>query len=138
MWSTDKDYFKDLESRCGGSKFAAVNYLAKQARINLKQVNNTILDSQALSWALTGKQPEIHPDRKSVGDDFITIKLNYLDELLCYVDDEEVCESVVDSFYESLEKRHLIYVYNNDLDESRKARVRILTRMIWDYNKYDE
>lgn len=117
-----------------GSPYAAVNYIAKSARKKLKESNNGILESQAISWVLTGKEPKVHR-RMPVYNSSLNIP--YVDEVLCYVDDEEVCESVRESYNESLLAHHLIYCYHNNLDEFRKSRVRILTRMIW-YNIQQE
>lgn len=117
-----------------GSPYAAVNYISKAARRKMKQHNNIILESEAISWVLTGEEPRARKC-KSLYD--ISHDLPYLEEILCYVDDEDVCESVRESYKESLGAHHLIYCYHNNLDEFRKSRVRILTRMIW-YNIQQE
>ena len=51
--------------------------------------------------------------------------------MFCYIADKEVCNAVYDSYYDSKKQTHLIYVYNSIQDEPRRARVRVLTRMLW-------
>lgn len=117
-----------------GSPFAAINYIAKSARVKRQQVDNRILESEAITWALTGIQPQLR-ERVHTVDEWYNI--SYLDEVLSYVDDEQVADSVRESYSESARTHHLIYCYHSSLDESRKARVRVLTRMIW-YNIQQE
>jgi len=128
MWTRDKDYFEQLSKQCG-SPYAAVNFIAKSARNKLLEVNNQILDSEAISWVLTGIAPEIKKRHKVYylnGN-----HISYLDDVLSCVDDVEVCQSVRDSYFISCKANHLIYSYNPELDNDRQARVRVLTRMIW-------
>lgn len=127
MWKTNKEQFDKLALQLG-SPYAAVNFVAKSARNKLLATNNQILDSEAISWVLTGIAPELRKRRK-IYDYSVTIR--YIDDVLACVDDEEVCECVRNSYEQSLESKHLIYSYNNELDDDRKARVRVLTRMIW-------
>lgn len=113
-----------------GSPFAAVNFVAKSARARRQSVDNRILESEAITWVVTGIQPKLRnkmPDINQLGN------VSYLDEVLSYVDDEQVVESVRASYCESTKAHHLIYCYHNSLDDNRKARVRVLTRMVW-YN----
>lgn len=117
-----------------GSTYAAVNYIAKSARQKRNQVDNRILESQAITWVLTGIQPKLSKRAINISD---WANLNYLDEVLSYVDDENVCVSVRASYSKSAELHHLIYCYHTDLNDSQKARVRVLTRMIW-YNIQEE
>ena len=119
------DEFKELEEKLG-SKYLAINYVSNLARKLKTSVNNNVLESQAITWALTGNKPEI------------TVRPNYidyssLDELSCYVDDIDVCESVRMSYSQSLKEKHLLYRYKEGISNHQKARVRILVKMIW-YN----
>lgn len=117
-----------------GSPFAAVNYIAQSARKKRQEVDNRILESEAITWAVTGIQPKLRKKIPKVADWY---NLSLIDEVLSYVDDEQVAISVRESYNESAKVHHLIYCYHKGLDESRKARVRILTRMIW-YNIQQE
>lgn len=134
-WKRDKEAFEHIvNNRCGGSTYQAIQHLSKVARKKLKEVDNNIQDSQALTWALTGLEPDVKQNMKDkVYHSKKFYQEEYMDDMLCYVDDEEVCESVRESFRASKKVNHLIYVYNHTLDEHRKSRVRILTRMVWDY-----
>ena len=116
-----------------GSTYAAVDYIAKSARRKLKVTNNRILESEAISWVLTGVSPKL---RNRI-DDVSHIPANYVDEILCYVDNENICNSVRDSYAASIQVRHLIYCYQKDLDKHEQSRVRILLRMVW-YNIISE
>lgn len=132
MWRSDKEHFRKLVDECG-SPYAAVNHIAMEARRKLKEVDSQILDSKAITWALTGIPPKIHNRNEAY---YLRDEAQaYLDDMLCYVDDEDVCESVRNSYKTSKRANHLIYVYKNDLDESRRARVRILTRIVWEYSR---
>lgn len=131
MSLTDLDKFHKLEHKLG-SPYAAVNYISSEARKLASKYDNVILHSEAIDWVITGEKPKII---SGVGK--LSTKLNYvksyIDEILCYVDDASVCESVRYSIDASRSSNHLIYVYKDVPDESRQARVRVLTRMIW-YN----
>lgn len=137
MWIEDRHYFKEVsDEECDGSTYMAVNLVAKRARNKLLETNGAILDSKAISWALTGVAPKIHK-RKSFEYAYHLEDCNilqFLDDMLCCVDDIEVCESVRQSYESSVKVNHLIYYYNNSLDEPRKARTRVLTRIVWDYH----
>ena len=47
MWTSDKECFEKIKDGCG-STYGAVNLIAKRARIKLKEVDNMILESQAI------------------------------------------------------------------------------------------
>lgn len=116
-----------------GSPYAAVNYVAKTARKLMKEIEYPVMESEAISWVLTGEKPEAKGRNR--------IPFNYdihlLDDILSGVDDPEVCISVRESYSASLQAHHLIYCYHMSLDENRKARVRILLNMVW-YNIQQE
>lgn len=130
MWEKDKYKFKELSEECG-SPYAAVNLVSKMARNKLEETNYQILDSKAISWAITGEQPDLHTNKQVISADSISD----LDDALANIEDKSVAQSVLDSYNASLEATHLIYCYLPELDECRRARVRIITRMIWEYNK---
>lgn len=119
------DEFKQLEEKLG-SKYLAINYVSTLARKLKKSVDDCISESEAITWALTGEKPEI---RKKTN----YIDYSSLDEVLCYVDDVDVCESVRMSYMKSLKEKHLLYRYKEGINYYQKARVRILVRMVW-YN----
>ena len=116
-----------------GSTFAAVNFIAKLAREKREQSNYSLLESEAISWVLTGKEP---PKNRYPKSDILHHVFE-ISDLLSEIDDEEVAESVWQSYEISLKEHHLIYQYQEGMCEGQKARVRILSRMIW-YNIQQE
>ena len=116
-----------------GSPYAAVNYVAREARKRMNSIEYPIQESEAISWVLTGEKPKAK-GRKRISFDYY---IHILDDILSEVDDIEVCKSVRESYAESLKVHHLIYCYHTDLDDARKARVRILSNMVW-YNIQQE
>lgn len=121
-----KKEFDELADKLG-SPYAAVNYLAKTARKRMSSIEYPIMESEAISWVLTGEKPEAK-GRKHMSFNY---NIHLLDDILSEVDDQEVCSSVRESYAASVKAHHLIYCYHTDLDESRKARVRILIKMVW-------
>lgn len=149
-----------------GNSYAAVIYISKLARKLSKTVNYDVLDSQALSWAITGIQPQ--PIKLPVSIK-LAVKLP-IAEVLQLVDDEEVKDAVIESLRHSvdnylsstnttlynidkvtsyseefmsrfilnndLDTKWLIFCYNDVQDKPRQSRIRILTRLIWDKYEY--
>lgn len=143
-WKRDKELFDQLSQDCGSS-FAAIQHLTKDSRDKMKQSNNVISESEALTWALTGEKPKGLKRRMKEKE----VRLNayhpvryyqdaYMEELLSYVDDIDIRESVRRSFDKSKETGNLHYVYISALTDGNKARVRILTNMVWNYDTSDD
>lgn len=112
------------------SPYKVVNYVANKARNVAKQCNYKILDSEAISWVLNGE------DDVALDNIIRRCKRRYtgkyqIDDILNYIDDEQVCEAVKESITNSRRLHHLIYIYKDVSDEPRKSRVRILTNMLW-------
>lgn len=162
---TDRKLYDRLTAAFG-NPYAAVIYISKLARELSKTVDYDILDSQALSWAITGIKPQPVKIPTSAK---LAIKLP-IAEVLQLVDDEEVKDAVIESLRHSvsnylsstnntlynsdkvtpyseefmsrfilnndLDMRWLIFCYNDVQDEPRKGRIRILTRLIWDKYEY--
>lgn len=125
----DLDKFQKLEQQLGSS-YAAVNYISSEARKLASKYDNLILHSEAIDWIITGEKPKILSDIGKLCTRPNYVK-SYIDEVLCYIYDINVCESVRHSINASRSSNHLIYVYKDVPDRSRQARVRVLTRMIW-------
>lgn len=113
-----------------GSNYAAIRYLANSARQLMLKDTTQLLDSQALTWAITGEKPVTKHINITLLDKY---NINKLEDVLCYVDDEDVCQDVRTSYEESLKSKHLIYCCNRTTNEYQQARVRVLVRIIW-YN----
>lgn len=118
-----------------GSNYAAILYISGVARRRMKRVNNCISESEAISWIITGVEPK-HLQQKL---DYVKYRKNidiiYANDRLLYIEDKEVREAVKETILISKKERHLIYKYKDVFDESRKARVRILSNLIWDEMK---
>lgn len=108
--------------------YIEVQHIMKEARKLAASCGNNILHSQAISSVIRGGSIEYAPPVSNAQDEY---EANHIRELFCYIDDKSICDAVYDSFYESKKAKHLIYVYNNIEDSSRKSRVRVLTRMLW-------
>lgn len=108
--------------------YVEVRNVMKSARRLSENYNNQLLHSNAISHVVRGDELEPHP---SLADSKNEYEARHIRNLFCTIDDKEVCAAVYDSFYDSKSANHLIYVYNNVEDEPRKARVRVLTRMLW-------
>lgn len=109
-----------------GNRYVAARYLAKQARRFAKKVPGSIIESRLFDWILTGKHPDEVPCNPKIDPD-----LRYLEELICYVLDEDVKDAVRKCYSKSCRHNHLIYHSEANLDEYQRQRVSILLRMIW-------
>ena len=127
----DDKYLQKYINKCNGDRFAATMLVAKLARNLADKYDNLILHSEALTWVLTGERPMIIDDNGKLNKSIISNNKSYMDDLLCSVDDDEVCDAVRDSISHSNTCQNLVYLYNEITEEPRRARVRVLTRMIW-------
>ena len=125
----DNTYLESYINKCDGDIFKATVTVAKLARSLANKYDNRILHSEALTWILTGERPDIIDDNGNIKH--IRRNISYLDDILCEVDDEEVCKAVRQSISQSNHQQNLVYLYNTITDNPRQARVRILCRMIW-------
>ena len=128
MFNENLALFNKLARLCG-NRYLAVKYLASQSRDLGDQYKGVLLESQLLTWALTGiptydlKELE---RRKHYDSD-----IAQLEDYLCYVDDEEVCDQVRKYYKISLRSKHVILDDSNTLDDYRQMRVNIILRMLW-------
>ena len=126
----DSECFDAITKQFNGNRYAALSYVQRKARSYLKETDNLILDSEAVTWALRGERPEI-ADRQTYSQVKRRYATSYIEEVLCYVDDLDVKRSVRKSIKASRSNQNLVYVYEGELSDSRSARVRILTNIIW-------
>lgn len=117
----------DIEKKLGF--YPSITFIASEARKLRFSLDYDITESQALAWVLSGVTPERH--KIPIKDLEYSISLE--DRLLTYIDKPAIKKSVKLSVEDTEIHHHLIYRYTADLNESEKARVRILTRVIW-YN----
>lgn len=123
--------FNDYEIALG-SRYAAIMYISKLARHRAKSVHNCITESQAISWVITGIEPKTLRSNLEYRKVRKTMDLRYAMDRLLFIDDIEVREATRKSIIESRKRNYLIYYYKDVVDPHRKARIRILSNMIWD------
>lgn len=118
----DREFRKQLEA--SPNPYNEIRKIAAQARALANDYDNEVSHSQALTHALHGTKPtmkeQYHSEREA----------EIIRDFFCSIEDKEVCNAVYDSYYEGKAKRNLVYIYNDISDESRKARVRILVKML--------
>lgn len=107
--------------------YTTISNLASKARNLADETDNEILHSEAITCILHDTKPK--KTKWSKGDD--EYEAIMIRDLFCMIEDKEICDAVYDSYYDSKDANHLIYVYNQISDKSKQARVRILTRMLW-------
>lgn len=120
--------FQELSNDLG-NPFLATMYIVDNARYLAHKENYRILDSEAISWSLRGEKPDVLNDPKIIRPKKTDVEKR-MNEILCYVDDEDVCKSVRLSINNSLYNSNLSYDYINISDSQKCARVRILVKMI--------
>ena len=125
------NYWLDSPNRSASfeNTFEMINVFSKEARSISKKYNHKILYSKILHSISSNNSEFLTRVTKdhieSLGFEYI------LDTILEYVDDFEVYESVYDSITESVKLDYLVYTYN-EVDDSKKSRIRILSNMAWD------
>lgn len=117
--------------RCKGDRFKACNVIANTADKLLRVVNNSISESEAVSWAITSVAPDNLQDRRRQHMLLSVPKTKYMNNLLSYVDDDGIREAVQESFSQSVRLGSLTFYYPSKLSQGQKQRVRVLTRMCW-------
>lgn len=121
----DEKFRRYLET--SDNLYGEVMQVVSKARKLSAQYSNRILHSEAITSVIHGTQPDI----QHLLDIESEFESRYIRDVFCYIDDKELCNAVYDSFYASREKNNLIYVYNSITEPNRKARIRVLTRMLW-------
>lgn len=132
----DNKSFQKYIEKYDSDKFYAVAVIGRMASNLVRKYNGVILPSEAISWIFTGERPEIlnKYKRYQLTYQFTTFE----DDVLELVEDEEIKDCVIESMQKSIENQNLTYCYKDVEDTSYKARIRILTRIIWyHYNKYE-
>ena len=117
--------------------FEAVNMWAKEASNVYNQFSGSLSNSESLDYALTSNLPENYFNRipkSEVSTNYIKL---YVREALQNVDDKKVKFYVLCSIKKSQLNKNLVFIYDKSLSPSRKARVRVLSKLIW-YNLYPE
>lgn len=125
--------FEDFLAMLGGNRYLATMLIAKEGRRRCKQWDYSILDSNAITWVLTGKRP---PNKEKQSAKILR-NMKKPSDILNYVEDDDIRKCVILSLKQSYTLNHLTYSYNQDMNKHKRTRVRILTNIIW-YKNHEE
>lgn len=128
----DSKNFEKYVKLCGGNRYVATTFVSKQAKILAEKYQNVISYSEALTWIISGKAPKIISNYKYILKQREKGPLILADSMLSNIQDEKIKQSVLESIKRSNKVGHLIYFYKDVYDKYRRARIRILTNIIWD------
>lgn len=126
----DSKNFKVWVDRYNGNVYKAVYELGQAAAKRVKDCNNKISNAEGISWVLNGHKPD-YEHRRAYWDTKKAIIEEYIATNLELIDDKKICKCVRSSVWNSLNHRYLLYDYKGVDDESSRARIRILTKLIW-------
>lgn len=117
------------EERCAtANKFMIAMEIAKQSRQICMDMPHRIEMSSAINCVANGITPN--------PDDYVDHRMDKVEDYLCGVSDNEVANAVMKSYSKSLEFNNLVYVYDEVRDSNRRAKVRIIMRMLWQDGPY--
>lgn len=132
-----KNSFDILANEIG--VYNAINSITESARTLAQYCDNRISEGEAITWAVTGIEPEkskiyrilkSRNTRMSYGLKYV---MSVVNDVLSGVEDSGVCKSVRASVKASNESKSEVFIYIDiDDSEGKHSRVRILTRMILD------
>ena len=127
--------FNKLSSRLG--IYDSVLFVSKKARKLCKAYNNRILESEAVSWAISNEKPMSvckYEDEISISkyvEHACTKNIkSIVEDYLSEVDNEGIKKSVRASVKASNEAKENKFIYIDINTEGEHSRVRVLTRMI--------
>lgn len=129
-WRNDS-VFNEYSEYCGNS-FEAIRIISNCGRLLAEGYNNRITHSQALNWVVTGNIPSCLFREDSSTTLELNRVLSVISDNLEYVDDKDIRTCVNRTIIDYLETRHLVYQYQESLDDFQKSRVRVLCNMILD------
>lgn len=124
------EFQKQYESKAS-SVFEAINMWADDANTLNRKYDGRLEPCECLETALTGKLPDDFDSRQLVKLCEIKYVAKYIQAELDQIDDILVKNSVKFSIEATIFAKNLVYKYNNNLSNGQKARVRIITRMLW-------
>lgn len=128
---------EDIIDECNGDRYRAVHRICNKAEELGRSVDYCLTESECIVWALSNEEPKNLEDRKRQHMNAIKHRTHYLEDLLGYIEDDDIIEAVRTSYDMSIRIDSLTFYYNNIKDKFKKVRVRVLTRMCW-YNRYNE
>ena len=125
-------YLKDTDN-----VFEAINSWSNDANNLYSQLNGVISNSESLTYSLTSEIPKHIYQRIPISKVDLRYEYLYIQEALTQVEDKKVKISVIFTLKQSKLEKNLVFVYIDGMSASQKARVRVLSRLIW-YNLYPE
>lgn len=125
----DLEKLKTIEEACG-NKYLAIKILSRSARrLGEKNAVYHISESKLLEWILTGKCP--YTKNELAVRKLISENVDNIYDYLSYVDDEVVCDKVIELYKRSVQKRQLQRCTDKSISPGKQSRINILLRMIW-------
>lgn len=114
-----------------GNEYAATMYVAQQTRKLLDFSHNALIESEAISWIISGRpESELEEYIKACKPRIRKRKYNLLNEYAVLIDDKELEECFRNSAIQSMKAHKLVVRYQN-LDEPDCIRLRILLKQYW-------
>lgn len=126
--------FEELVNVYDGNRYDACMYVAKEARRRASCCKDSVLDSESIAWVLTGKRHKLSISTKKKLEKWY----NNQYDILNYVENKDIRKSVTRSLGISKTVKHLVYAYEKSLKDEDKARVRVLTNILWYQSKEDD
>ena len=123
--------FEDKYLHNTDNVFEAINSMCEDANKLHSQYGGIISHKECLTSVLTESLPEDLEKRKLVATANNRYMQSYIDNALAEVDDIRVKSSVQITLKVSQVNKNLVFQYLQNLTKSQKARVRILSRVIW-------
>lgn len=125
MLISDLKLFNELSEKIG-NRYVAVQYISYAAREFATKLPRYIIESYLIHWVLTGENPDhIHVVLRENAD------IRFMNDVLSWIEDEEVNRTVRKMYFDSVKSRHLVYKSAKSLEKHRQDRAKILLRMIW-------
>ena len=125
MLNSDLTIFNEFAEKVG-NRYVAAKYIADSARCFATHLPKYIIESYLIHWVLIGEKPEHIQVKVRDPED-----IRYMNDLLCWIDDEEVVDAVKELYSKSIKNRHLVYQSTKSLSKYQQDRASILLRMIW-------
>lgn len=125
MLISDLTIFNELAEKVG-NRYATSMYVSKAARQLAKKLPKYIIESYLIHWVLTEEDPKnLKIYSREPGD------RRYMNDLLCWIEDEDVNSAVREMYSKSVKSHHLVYNSSKKLNKHQQDRANILLRMIW-------
>lgn len=115
-----------------GNKFLScmiVSELARRLGTSKGYYKYHLSESALIEWVVTGKT---HYSKLNLENRIaVTEHIDDIDNVLCWVSDEEIVEEVKSLYKESIRNRKLLTCQRKDFNTYQRDRSNILLRLIW-------